>query len=79
MKKTATLRKSANVLQTPSISVADLRGRWGKFDDRELAAIRSRHELVRLIQAKYGLDREQARTNVDVWAAGRDFLGERGG
>ena len=78
MKKTVRSRKSANMLQIPSISVADLRGRWGKFDDRELAAIRSCRDLVRLIQAKYGLDREQAQTNVDVWAAGRDFLGDGG-
>ena len=57
----------------PRISVADLRRRWGKFDDRELKAIKTRRDLVRQIQGKYGLDKQQAQTNFDVWAAGRVF------
>jgi hypothetical protein len=53
--------------------VDDLRTRWGKFDDVELAAIRSSSDLVRQIQAKYGLDKAQAQTNFDIWAHGREF------
>ena len=73
MTKAVKSSKIANVLRTPGISVADLRQRWDKLNDRELAAIKSRRDLVRQIQAKYGLDRMQAQTNVDVWAAGRVF------
>lgn len=63
--------------QPPGISVSDLRARWGTFSERELAAIKGRGDLVRKVQSKYGLDRQQAQTNVDVWAAGRRFPNER--
>ena len=53
------------------IGVRDIGQRWGKFDEVELAAIKSRSDLVRLIQAKYGLNKLQAETNVDVWESGR--------
>jgi hypothetical protein len=55
------------------IGVRDIGQRWGKFDEVELAAIKSRSDLVRLIQAKYGLNKLQAETNVDVWESGRRF------
>ncbi len=73
MKKTTRSRKPAIVLRDPGISAANLQQRWSRFDHREAAAIKSRRDAVRLVQAKYGLDREQAQTNVDVWAAGRVF------
>jgi hypothetical protein len=65
--------KTSGVTLNPKISLDDLRRRWGKFDDAELAAIRTKTGLVMQIQAKYGLDKEQAQTNVDSWANGRDF------
>jgi hypothetical protein len=71
MKKTT--KSTGIAVSPPRISVADLRQRWGKFDDRELKAIQTRRDLVRQIQGKYGLDKQQAQTNVDVWAAGRVF------
>jgi hypothetical protein len=73
MAKAVKSSKTAGALRSSGISVADLRQRWGKLSDRDLAAIKSRHDLVRQLQAKYGLDRMQAQTNVDVWAAGRVF------
>ena len=73
MTKAVKLSKTGNVLRSSGISVADLRLRWANLDERELAAIKNRHDLVRKIQSKYGLDRMQAQTNVDVWAAGRVF------
>ena len=75
MRKTT---KSTGVpISAPGISVADLRRRWGKLDDRELAAIKTRRDLVRQLQGKYGLDKAQAQTNVDVWADGRVFEADR--
>ena len=56
-----------------SIGVRDIGQRWGRFDKVELAAIKSRSDLVRLIQAKYGLNKLQAETNVDVGKSGRRF------
>jgi hypothetical protein len=77
MKKTTKSTGIAIVLAAPKITVADLRRRWGKLDDRELAAIKTRRDLVRQIQSKYGLDKAQAQTNVDVWADGRVFEADR--
>ena len=51
----------------------DIRERWGNFNEVELASIKGRSDLVRQIQAKYGLDKMAAETNVDVWANGRQF------
>ena len=67
------LTESKKSHSKPRISVPDLRARWGKFDEVELAAIKSRGDLVMQIQAKYGLNKLQAETNVDVWANGRQF------
>jgi hypothetical protein len=55
------------------IGVPDIGQRWGKLDEVELAAIKSRDDLVMQIQAKYGLDKLQAQTSVDLWAKGRAF------
>ena len=77
MKKTTKSTGIAMVLPTPNITVAGLRRRWGKLDDRELAAIKTRRDLARQIQSKYGLDKAQAQTNVDVWADGRVFEADR--
>lgn len=68
-KSTETLSATLN----PKISLDDLRRRWGKFDETELAAIKSNTDLVMQIQAKYGLDKKQAQTRVDLWANGREF------
>ena len=57
----------------PKITVDELRRRWGKFDDVELAAIKSSADLVANIQTKYNLDNEHAQKKVDLWAQGRDF------
>ena len=57
----------------PRITVSDLRQRWRAFDEAELRAIRNSADLIMQIQAKYGLDKQQAQTNVDVWAKGRGF------
>jgi hypothetical protein len=67
------LTESNKSPSNPRIGVPDLRARWGKFDEVELAAIKSRGDLVMQIQAKYGLNKLQAETNVDVWANGRQF------
>ena len=55
------------------ITLGDLRGRWGKFDDAELAAIRNNTDLVIQVQAKYGWDKSEAQRRVDVWANGRSL------
>jgi hypothetical protein len=64
-------RQTPDLTPKPQFSLNDLRRRWGKFDESELAAIGDSADLVVQIQAKYGLDREQAQTRFDLWAKGR--------
>jgi len=58
---------------TTRVTVADLRRRWGKFDEAELAAVEHRSEFVEQLQDKYGMSKEKAERDVDVWANGRVF------
>lgn len=76
MKKPGEPAMGADAAELPTISVSDLRARWAEFSERELAAIKGRGDLVRRVQSKYKLNREHARTNVEVWAAGRKFPSE---
>ncbi len=55
------------------IGLSDIRERWGALDEIELAAIKSRADLVMQIQARYGLNKRQAETNFDIWAKGREL------
>ena len=64
---------NSGVSSYSKITLDDLRRRWGKFDEAELATIRTKTGLVMQIQEKYGLDKVQAQANVDLWAKGRDF------
>jgi uncharacterized protein YjbJ (UPF0337 family) len=58
---------------TTKITAADVRSRWGKFDEAELAMIGQRAELVQRIQDKYGLTKDRANQDVEAWAKGRVF------
>jgi len=73
MKIVRSTKPAGKILLNRRISVLDIRERWANFNEVELAAIKSRSDLVRRIQAKYGLNKMQAETNVDVWAKGRQF------
>ena len=59
MSKIARPAKGVPQALNPRITVSDIRKRWGKFDEAELAAIMGNGDLVAQIQAKYGLDKEQ--------------------
>jgi hypothetical protein len=73
MKIAKSPKVARKVILNRRISVLDIRERWGNFNEIELASIKGRSDLVRRIQAKYGLDKLAAETNVDVWAKGRQF------
>jgi uncharacterized protein YjbJ (UPF0337 family) len=47
--------------------------KWGKFDAREIAALKDMDELVSQIQSKYGRDKTQAQREVDAFAKGRQL------
>jgi hypothetical protein len=51
----------------------EIRGKWGKFSDSELAALKSRDDLVSQLQAKYSRDKARAERDVDALLKGRTF------
>ena len=73
MNKVANLLDSTKAIFGQRIAIADIRRAWGELDEVELAAVKSRADLVMQVQANYGLDKNQAQTRVDLWADGREF------
>lgn len=51
----------------------EIQQKWGKFSAQEIAALKSRDELVTQVQTKYALDRAQAQKDVEAFAKGRDL------
>ncbi len=47
--------------------------KWSKFRTREIIELTSLDDLVRHVQMKYGLNRQQAKKEVDAFAKGRDL------
>jgi uncharacterized protein YjbJ (UPF0337 family) len=56
-------------------STAGMRGeiqaRWGKFNAQEIAALKTKDDLVAQVQTKYTLDKAQAQRDVDTFSKGR--------
>ena len=55
------------------ILLKDIASKWSKFSETEIAALKSRDELVTGVQAKYSLDATQAGREVDSVVKGRAF------
>ena len=47
--------------------------KWGKFTAQEVAALKSKDDLVTQVQSKYQLDKPQAQKDVDAFAKGRSL------
>jgi hypothetical protein len=57
---------------TPGVR-GEIQAKWGKFDEREIAALKDNDDLVAQLQTKYQLDRVQAQRDVDAFARGRQL------
>ena len=51
----------------------EIEQKWGKFSAQEIAALKSKDDLVAQVQAKYSLDKTQAQRDVDAFARGRQL------
>lgn len=58
---------------TAKILPAEISTKWDKISAQEATAMKAKGDLVSQVQAKYGVNREQAQKDVDSWANGRDF------
>ena len=52
---------------------SEIQVRWGKFSSQEIAALKSKDDLVAQVQTKYALDKSQAQKDVDAFAKGRQL------
>ncbi len=73
MDKFASSLSSTEAILRHGVVISGMRRAWGKLDEVELAAIKNRADLVMQVQANYGLDKNQARAAVDLWATGQAF------
>ncbi len=73
MYKRSKILRGTETIFRHRIIIADMRRAWRRLDEVELAAIKSRGDLIMQVQANYGLDKNQAQTKVDVWTDGREF------
>jgi hypothetical protein len=64
---------SGNSADAKKIMLTDIRGKWGKFSEQELGALKSNDDLVSQIVAKYSLDKTQAQSDVDAVMKGRQI------
>ena len=65
--------KTDNTPENRKIIVNELHVKWGKFSERELSALKGKDDLVSKVQARYGLNREQAVRDVGALLKGRAY------
>jgi hypothetical protein len=53
--------------------LAEIGGKWGKFDEQELADLKSGDDLATQVAAKYGIDKAIAQRDVTALLNGRAF------
>ena len=52
---------------------SEIAGKWSKFSAAEVAALKSKDDLIAQVQSKYSLDRSVAQKDVDAFANGRQL------
>ena len=55
------------------VLLADISGKWGKFDAQELSDLKSGDDLATQVAAKYGITMDIARRDVTALLNGRAF------
>jgi hypothetical protein len=71
------MSENAQATATPNASTNGMRGeivkKWSKFTEADVAALKSKDDLVTELQSKYSLDKTQAQRDVDAFAKGRQL------
>lgn len=65
--------RTENAPENRKIIVNELRAKWGKFSEQDLAALKGKDDLVSQVQTRYGLNKEQALRDVDALLKARAF------
>jgi hypothetical protein len=72
------MTENAQAPVTPAqTSTPGMRGeiaqKWPKLTAQDVAALKSKEDLITEVQSKYALDKAQARRDVDTFAKGRQL------
>jgi hypothetical protein len=67
----STAAKPASAAETRQIVLKEISAKWGKFSEQELSALKNKDDVVTQLVAKYGLDKQQAQSDVDSLMKGR--------
>jgi hypothetical protein len=65
--------ESANEIKQSVLK--EIRAKWSKFSEGEVAALKGSNDLVTQLVAKYGLEKAQAQRDVDALMKGRHIWG----
>jgi hypothetical protein len=64
---------TAATASSQKIVAKDIHTKWDKISEQEAGSVKSSSDLMNQVQTKYGLNAEQAKSQVDTWANGRSF------
>jgi hypothetical protein len=67
----STAAKPASAAETRQIVLKEISAKWGKFSEQDLSALKNKDDVVTQLVAKYGLDKQQAQSDVDSLMKGR--------
>jgi hypothetical protein len=67
----AAAAKPGTTAEAKKIVLKEIGAKWGKFSEHDLSALTGNDDLVNQVVAKYGLEKAQARRDVDALLKGR--------
>ena len=65
--------KMGSATPAPSGMRAEIEKKWGRFNSAEIAGLNNIDDLIAQVQAKYQIDKAQARADVNAFAKGRQL------
>lgn len=57
----------------PKILANDIHMKWDKITSDEAGTVKKSEDIISMLQAKYSLSADQAKTDVNTWVNGRSF------
>lgn len=64
---------SVDTTAAPKILANDIHKKWDKITSDEAGTVKKSEDIISMLQAKYSLSADQAKTDVNTWVNGRSF------
>ena len=65
--------KPQTTAENRQIVLTEIRAKWGKFSEQDLASLKGNDDFVTQLAAKYSLEKGQAQRDVDALMKGRQI------